>query len=326
MQRRDFIAGIAGSAAAWPLAAGAQQASDPVIGFLDPRTPEAIADRLRGFRQGLREGGFVEGDNVAIVFRFAENQLARLPELVADLIRRNVTVLVTSGAPAALAIKATKTMIPGVFLIGDDPVRLGLVTSIARPEGRLTGINIVIVELATKRIELLHQFVPTATHIAVLVDRADPVTENQLREVQRAAVILGLRVQVLNASTSQEMYAAFEGIGPERPDMLFVTASPFLNGRYAQLAQLATFHRLPAAFPLRQAVEAGGLMSYGGNIVNAFLQAGNYTARILKGAKPSDLPVVQSSVYEFVINARTARMLKLTVPPTLLALADDVIE
>jgi putative ABC transport system substrate-binding protein len=325
MRRRTFISLIAG-AAAWPLAARAQQPAMPLVGFVDPRSPEAVTDRLRGFRQGLKEAGFVEGENVAIAYRWAENQLDRLPELVADLMRRRVAVLATGGAPAAFAAKAATTTIPTVFLIGDDPVRLGLVASLARPEGNLTGINILIVELAAKRLELLRALVPAATRIAVLVNPADPVTENQLKEVQAAALASGLKIQVLNANTSGEIVAAFETIGRERPDALFVAASPFLNGRRVQLAQLAALHRLPAAYPLRESAEVGGLMSYGVSVVDGFRQFGAYTGRILKGAKPADLPVVQSSKFELVINVETARMLGLTVPPSLLAVADEVIE
>jgi ABC-type uncharacterized transport system substrate-binding protein len=326
MRRREVITLIGGAAAVWPLAARAQQPAMPAIGFLDPRAPEAITDRLRGFRQGLKETGFVEGENVTIIYRYAENQLDRLPELVADLVRRQVTVLLTGGGPAAFAAKAATTTIPAVFLIGDDPVRHGLVASLARPEGNLTGINIFIVELAPKRLELLRALVPTAARIAVLVNRTDPVTENQSKEVEAAALTMGLKIQVLNANSSREIYDAFETIGRERPDAVFVAASPFLNGRSVQLAQLAAFHRLPSAFALREGAESGGLMSYGANVVDAFRQAGIYTGRILKGAKPADLPVVQSSKFELIINAGTARMLGLTVPPSLLAIADQVIE
>jgi len=326
MRRREVITLIGGAAAVWPLAARAQQPAMPAIGFLDPRAPEAITDRLRGFRQGLKETGFVEGENVTIIYRYAENQLDRLPELVADLVRRQVTVLLTGGGPAAFAAKAATTTIPAVFLIGDDPVRHGLVASLARPEGNLTGINIFIVELAPKRLELLRALVPTAARIAVLVNRTDPVTENQSKEVEAAALTMGLKIQVLNANSSREIYDAFETIGRERPDAVFVAASPFLNGRSVQLAQLEAFHRLPSAFALREGAESGGLMSYGANVVDAFRQAGIYTGRILKGAKPADLPVVQSSKFELIINAGTARMLGLTVPPSLLAIADQVIE
>jgi putative ABC transport system substrate-binding protein len=217
-------------------------------------------------------------------------------------------------------------MIPTVFLIGDDPVRLGLVTSLARPGGNLTGVNIFVVEVATKRLEFLHTLVPTATRIAVLVNPTDPVNENQLREVDAAALATGLKVQVLNANTTREIYAVFETMGSERPDALFVAASPFLNSRSVQLAQLAAFHRLPSAYALREGAEVGGLMSYGANVVDGFRQAGAYVGRILKGAKPADLPVVQSSRFELVINVGTAHMLGLTVPASLLALADEVIE
>ena len=299
----------------------------PVIGFIDPRSPEVVTDRLRGFRQGLKESGYVEGENVAIIYRWAENQLDRLPELVADLIRRQVSVLVIGGAPAAFAAKAATTTTPTVFLIGDDPVRLGLVASLARPGGNLTGINILIAELAAKRLALLRELVPAASRVAVLVNPADaPLTENQLNELKAAAPGLGLQIQVLNANTSREIDAGFETMGRERPDALFVAATPFLNGRRVQLAQLAAFHRLPAAYPLRESAEVGGLMSYGASVVDAFRQLGVYTGRILKGAKPANLPVVQSSKFELVINAGTARMLGLTVPPSLLAIADEVIE
>ena len=327
MKRREFIGLLGGAAATWPLAARAQPPAMPVIGFVDSRSPEVVADRLRGFRQGLKESGYVEGENVAIIYRWAENQLDRLPELVADLIRRQVSVLVTGGAPAAFAAKAATTTIPTVFLIGDDPVRLGLVASLARPGGNLTGSNIFIAELAAKRLALLRELVPRASRVAVLVNPADaPLTENQLNELKVAAPGLGLQIQVLNANTTREIDDGFETMGRERPDALFVAATPFLNGRRVQLAQLAAFHRLPAAYPLRESAEVGGLMSYGASVVDAFRQLGVYTGRILKGAKPANLPVVQSSKFELVINAGTARMLGLTVPPSLLAIADEVIE
>jgi ABC-type uncharacterized transport system substrate-binding protein len=318
---------LGGAAAAWPLAARAQQPMMPVIGFIDPRSPEAVTGRLRAFRQGLKEAGFIEGENVAIAYRWAENQLDRLPELVADLMRRQVAVLATGGAPAAFAAKAATTTIPVVFLMGDDPVRLGVVASLARPGGNLTGINLLIAELATKRLGLLRELVPGASRIAVLVNPADrPLTENQLAELKTAAPALGLQIQVFSANTSREIDAAFEMMGRERPDALFVAATPFLNARGVQLAQLAAFHRLPAAYALRESAEAGGLMSYGASVVDAFRQFGIYTGRILKGAKPADLPVMQSSKFELVINHNTARMLGLTVPDTLLARADEVIE
>jgi ABC-type uncharacterized transport system substrate-binding protein len=325
-KRRHFIT-LLGGAAAWPLAARAQQSMMPAIGFIDPRSPEAITDRLRGFRQGLKEAGFVEGENVTIAYRWAENQLDRLPELVADLVRRQVAVLATGGAPAAFAAKAATTTVPVVFLMGDDPVRVGLVASLARPGGNLTGINLFIAELATKRLGLLRELVPGASRIAVLVNPADrALTENQLAELKAAAPAIGLQIQVFSANTSREIDAALDAMGRERPDALFVAATPFLNGRGVQLAQLAAFHRLPATYALREIAQAGGLMSYGASVVDGFRQLGIYTGRILKGAKPADLPVVQSSKFELVINHNTARMLGLTVPDTLLARADEVIE
>ena len=325
MNRRKVIT-LLGGAAAWPLAANAQQPVMPVIGFLDPRTPEAITDRLRGFRQGLKEAGFVEGENVAIVYRYAEYQLERLPALAVDLVRRQVGVLVTSGGPAALAAKAATATTPIVFVLGDDPVRLGLVTSLARPEGNLTGINVFNSELATKRLEFLRMLVPTATRISVLVNQAEPGTENELRELQAAVLAMGLKLQVVNVNTIAEIYGVFETMERERPDVLFVSANPFFSGRRVQLAQLAAFHWLPTAFTLREYAEVGGLMSYGSNVVDAYRQAGAYTSRILKGAKPADLPVVQPNKFELVINAGTARMLGITVPDKLLVAADEVIE
>jgi putative ABC transport system substrate-binding protein len=323
IRRREFLGVLGGAAAAWPLAAIAQQPPIPVIGFLDPRTPEAITARLAGLRQGLKEAGFVEGENVAIVYRYAEYQLDRLPGLAVDLVRRQVSVLVTGGVPATFATKAATVTTPNVFVIGDDPVRLGLATSLARPESNLTGINIVNAELATKRLEFLRALVPTATRISVLVNQAE---QNQLSELQAAALAMGLKLQVFNVNTIGEIYDVFETLERERPDGLFVSASPFLSGRRVQLAQLAAFHRLPATFTLREYAEVGGLMSYGGNVVDAYRQVGVYTGRILKGAKPADLPIVQSSKFELVINSGTARMLGLTVPPQLLVAADEVIE
>jgi putative ABC transport system substrate-binding protein len=326
MRRREFVGGLGGVAALWPLTAHTQPPAMPIIGFLDPRTPEATTDRLVGFRQGLKEGGFVEGDNVSILYSYADNRLDRLPGLVADLVGRKVMVIVTSGAPAGFAVKATNT-IPGVVVIGDDPVRLGLVASLARPGNNITGVNILIVELAAKRLELLRSLVPKSSRIAVLINPADPVTENQLNEVQRAATTMGLQIEVLRANTSREINTAFDTMERgQRPDALFITASPFLNGRHVQLAQLAAYYRLPAAFPLREAAEVGGLMSYGIDIVDAFRQAGSYASRILKGSKPADLPVIQSPKFELVVNSATARMLGLTVPASLNDLADALIE
>jgi putative tryptophan/tyrosine transport system substrate-binding protein len=326
VKRRDFIT-LLGSATAWPLAARAQQPAMQVIGFLDSRLPDAITDRLRGFREGLKDTGYVEGENVAIVYRLAENQDDRLPELAADLVRRRVAVIATAGPPSTFAAQAATKTIPVVFLVGDDPVRLGLVTSLSRPGGNMTGINVLSAEVAAKRLELLRELLPKLVRIAVLVNPADAtVTETQLKDVNAAAGAMGLQIQVFNANTSAEIDAAFETMGRERPDAVLVGVSAFLNGRRVQLAHLATFHRLPAMYALRDYAEAGGLMSYGSNIVDGFHQVGLYTGRILKGAKPADLPVVQANKFELVINAQTARMLGLSLPDKLLAVADAVIE
>ena len=325
--RRELLIGLGGAAVAWPLAARAQQQAMPVIGLLDPRSPDAMADRLRAFRQGLKEVGYVEGENVTIIYRFAEDQNDRLPELAAELVRRQVTVIAASATTAAPAAKAATTTIPIAFIAAEDPVRLGLVASLARPGGNLTGINFFSSELAAKRLDLLHELLPRAARIAVLVNPANATnTASILRDVEAAARPIGLQVQVLNASTSREINAAFENVGRDRPDALFVGPDTFLIARRIQVVQLAAFHRLPAVYPARDFLEVGGLMSYGTNIMDAFRQLGIYAGRILKGAKPADLPVVQSSKFELVINAETARMLGLTVPPSLLAVADEVVE
>src|SRR6516165_3383337 len=326
MRRREFIT-LLGGAAAWPLAARARQPAMPVIGFLASQLPDAITDRLRGFRQGLKDTGYVEGENVAIVYRLAENQDDRLPALAAELVSRHVAVIATAGALPTFAATAATTTIPIVFLIGDDPARLGLVTSLSRPGGNITGINILTSELAGKRLELLRELVPQAARIAVLVNPANAVaTETPLKDIDAAARATGMQIQIHNANTSAEIDTAFETMSHERLDAVFVMASSFFNGRRLQLAQLAAFYRLPASYGLREYVEAGGLMSYGTSVVDGFRQVGIYTGRILNGAKPADLPVVQSSKIELVINAQTARMLGITVPDKLLVAADDVIE
>src|SRR5262245_46224575 len=327
MRRREFISLIGGAAAVWPFAARAQTPAMPVIGLLDPRSPDAMTDRLRAFRQGLKEAGYVEGENVTIIYGFAEDQLNRLQELAAGLVRRGVTVIAASATPAAIAAKAATTTIPIAFIAAQDPVGLGLVASLARPGGNLTGINFFSGELAAKRLDLLHDLLPRAVRVAVLVNPADAsLTASTLRDVEAAARAIGLQVQVLNLSTSREINAAFENVGHDRPDALFVGASTFLTARRIQVVQLAAFHRLPAVYPVRDFVEVGGLMSYGTNVMDAYRQLGIYAGRILNGAKPADLPVVQASKFELVINAETARTFGLTVPPTLLARADEVIE
>jgi len=326
MRRREFIALLSSGAAAWPLGARAQQTAMPVLGFLHPASLHAAGDQLRAFHQGLKEAGFVDGQNVAIEYRWADNRTDRLPELAAELVRRRVAVIATVGT-SAFAVKAATTTIPIVFVGGEDPVKLGLVASLARPGGNLTGINFFAAELAAKRLEFLRQLVPAATRVAVLVNPAfGTLTEITLRDVEAAARAMGLQIQVLNANTSHEIDAAFEIIGREQPDALIVGPGPFFNSRRVQMAQLAARYAVPAIHTTRLEAEAGGLMSYGPSLTDAFRQVGAYTGRILKGAKPADLPVVQSSKFELVINAHTARMLRLTVPTTLLAIADEVIE
>jgi putative ABC transport system substrate-binding protein len=326
MRRRDFIT-LLGGTAALPLPAFAQQSTTPVIGFLDVRSPETIGDRLVAFRQGLKETGFIEGDNVTIAYRWAENRTERLPELAADLVRLKAAVIATAGPPAAFAAKAATATIPSLFVVAEDPVLLGLVASLSRPSGNLTGINLFNSELSAKRLALLHELVPQAKRIAVLVDPADATnTASTLRDVDQASRAIGFQIKVFNASSSREIDAAFEAIANERQDALFVGASTFLNGQHVPLAQLAAFHRIPATYALRESVEVGGLMSYGANIADAFRQLGVYAGRIIRGAKPADLPVVQATKIELVINARTARMLGIAVPQTLLSTADRIIE
>ena len=324
--RRDFITLLGGAAAAWPIAARAQQAAMPVIGFLAGPSRTFADFVMLGFRQGLKDNGYVEGENVAIEYRSADNQIDQLPSLAADLVRRRVALIVAVAPEAALAAKEATTTIPIVFGMGDDPVKMGLVTSLARPGGNLTGINLFSSELAAKRMELLHEMVPAAARVAILGDPTFALTESHVRDAETAARAMKIQIQVLNASTSREINGAFANIVHERPDVLFVAPSPFFISRRVQLTQLAARHAVPAIYSVRQYTEAGGLMSYGTSQTDAFRQMGVYAGRILKGEKPADLPVIQSTKFELVINAETARMLDLIVPPTLLSIADEVIE
>jgi putative tryptophan/tyrosine transport system substrate-binding protein len=328
MRRRAFISLLGGAAVAWPIAAWAQQPAMPAIGFLNAQSPDTIGDLLRAFREGLKDTGYVEGENVAIVYRWAENEIDRLPGLAADLVRRQVALIATSGGPAsAFAAKTATTTIPIVFTVNEDPVRLGLVASLARPGGNMTGINFFNAELVAKRLDLLRELVPGVARVAVLVNPANvTTTASTSGDVEVAARTIGLQLKILNASTTGEINAAFAMLAREQADALFVGTEPFFFIRRVQLVNLASRHGVPATYSARHYAEAGGLMSYGTDLADAFRQAGVYAGRILKGAKPAELPVVQSSKFELVINHETARMLGLTVPPTLLARADEVIE
>jgi ABC-type uncharacterized transport system substrate-binding protein len=328
MRRREFITLLGGAAVAWPLTARAQQPAMPVVGFLCGVSPDGYTERLRAFRQGLKETGYVEGENATIEYRWAENQLDRLPALAADLVRRRVAVIAALGGNIApVAAKAATATIPIVFGTSEDPVRLGLVANLARPGGNATGINFFTLELAAKRLELLRELVPAAVRVAVLINPVNSGNADAtVRDVEAAVGGTAMQVEIVKASTSGEIQTAFERLSRERPDALFVTGDPFFTVRRVQLANLAARHAIPSSFAVRDIVEAGRLMSYGTNINDAFRQVGVYTGRILKGEKPADLPVVQSTKFELVINLPTAKLLGLAVPPTLLATADEVIE
>jgi ABC-type uncharacterized transport system substrate-binding protein len=327
MRRREFITLFGSAAAFWPLAAHGQQPAMPVIGFLSGATSAPFAHLVAAYREGLREIGYVEGRNLAIEFRWAEGQYNRLPEMAADLVRRHVTVITTSGGdPAAFAAKAATTTIPIVFTAGTDPVKLGLVASLSRPGGNATGVHILTAMMEGKRQGLLRELVPTVTRIAVLVNPTYPSTGAQLKEVEEAARTLGLQTQVLHASNELDLDTTFATLPQLRVGALQVCADPFFNSRRDQIVALAARYAIPAVYEQREFAVVGGLASYGTSLTDAYRQLGIYTGRVLKGDKPADLPVMQSTKYEFVINLKTAKALGLEISPTLSARADEVIE
>jgi putative tryptophan/tyrosine transport system substrate-binding protein len=327
MRRRDFIKAIACSAAAWPLAARAQQPTLPVVGFLHSGSPEPNANRLSAFRKGLAEAGYVEGLNVAIEFRWAAGHDDRLPDLAADLIRRGVAVIATpASTPASLAAKAATTTIPIIFAIGPDPVAIGLVASLQRPGGNATGVSFQAVELVAKQLGMLRELAPGANRFVALVNPNSAFTDAVLKDLQASASVLGVSIEVLRAGTGREIDAAFATLVQKPGSALLVAPDVFFTSQRAQIVTLAARHALPTIYNVRDFAEIGGLMSYGPNIVNACQQAGIYVGRVLKGDKPTDLPVVQPTKFELVVNLNTARAIGITIPNTLLALADEVIE
>jgi putative ABC transport system substrate-binding protein len=323
MRRRTFIAGL-GSAAAWPVVARAQQPPMPVIGWLGGGSPDA--DRIRAFHQSLSESGFVEGRKVTIEYRWANDQYDRLPALAADLVHRQVAVILETSGPSARAAKDATTTIPIVFTVAFDPVEVGLVASLNKPGGNLTGATNLSVELGPKLLQTLHEFTPTANIIAALINRDNPTSEIISRDFQRAARSLGLQLHVLNTSTDRDIETAFASLAQLRAGALVIGVDPFFNSRLEQLAVLALRHAVPTIYQYREFATAGGLMSYGGSSTDSYRTAGGCTARILKGEKPSDLPVMQPTKFELVINLKTAKALGLTIPETLLATADEVIQ
>ena len=326
MRRREFIT-LVGGVATWPLAAHAQQPAMPVIGFLSASTPGMLRDHIAAFRQGLNETGFIEHRNVGIEYLWAEGQSDRLPALAAELVRRPVTVIAaTGGDPSVFAAKAATATIPIVFNLGVDPINMGLVTSLNRPDGNLTGVFQLTSGLEPKRLEFLHQLVPSVSVVGVLMNPTRPGAETQLRDVQAAARALGLQIAILNASRERDIGTAFATLVQQRAGALLVTSDPLFTMRRETVVELAARHALPAIYQWREFPAIGGLMSYGTNLVNAYRQVGIYTGRILKGEKPGDLPVMQPTKYELVINLKTAKALGLKVPDKLLVLADDVIE
>jgi len=326
MNRRELIT-LLGGAAAWPLAARAQQATTPVIGFLNSASPESYARMVAAFRRGLNEKGYVEGQSVAIEYRWGEGQYDRVPEMAGELVRRQVAVIAATGTPAMLAAKAATTAIPIVFTTGTDPVQLGVVTGLNRPGGNVTGVTTLNVEVAPKRLELARELIPGTSTVAVLINRTNPETETELRIMQTAASALGLQLHVLDASTEHDFDTIFAALHQTPARVLVIAgADPFLISRSEQLAELTVRHAVPAIFQFREFVAAGGLISYGGSVTDAYRQAGIYAGRILKGEKPGELPVQQATKVELFVNLKTARTLGLTVPTALLVRADEVIE
>jgi putative tryptophan/tyrosine transport system substrate-binding protein len=327
MRRREFIT-LIGGAAAWPIVARAQQPAMPVIGFINAGSADGSVHYVVAFRKGLNETGYIEGQNVTVEYHWLEGQNDRAPALVADLVRRQVAVIATpASTSAALAAKAATATIPVVFGVPEDPVKLGLVASLARPGGNVTGNNFFNTEVIAKRLRLLHDLVPKAVRVAVVVNPSNAVlTETTLRAVQEAAPTIGLQIQILNASTIGEIDAAFAALARERPDALFVAPDAFFASRRVQFATLTARDRIPASYSVRELVAAGGLMSYGTDLADMFHQVGVYTGKILKGAKPAELPVLQSTKFDLVINLQTARALGIEVPPGVISIADEVIE
>jgi putative ABC transport system substrate-binding protein len=326
MRRRDFIAGLTSTTASWPLTAHAQNAVLPVVALIRDGSADTSARYVAAFRKALTETGYVEGQNVNIEYHWLEGRYDRLPALLTDLVRRQVAVIATPGQVPSIAAKAAATTVPIVFGVGEDPVHLGLVASLARPGGNATGVNFFVSEVVAKRLRLLHDLLPNAVRIAVLVNPVNPSADTTLREVQEAAPALGLQIQVVKASTISEIDAAFATLARERPDALFVTGDAFFLDRRVQFTILTARDRIPATYSVREAVAAGGLMSYGPDLAEVFRQIGVYTASILKGVKPADLPVLQSTKLEFVLNLQMARALGINVPPGILSITDEVIE
>jgi putative ABC transport system substrate-binding protein len=327
LRRREFITVLGGTAATWPLAARAQQSAMPVVGILHPTTPEANAGNLAAFRAGLKEGGYVEDQNLAIEYRYAEGRNDRLPALAADLVRRPVNVITPQGSPAVMVAKAATATIPIVFQAGIDPVKVGLVASLNRPGGNITGVSNVSSALAAKRLELLHRLAPDAATIGVLVDPTNSAaTDIQTADLQEAASGLGLQLMLLNASNEHEIDAAFAKLVQRRVGALLLTDGPLFNGRREQLVTLARFIAIPTIYTFREFAVAGGLISYASSITDATRRAGVYVARVLKGEKPGDLPIQLPTKFDLVINLKTAKALGVDAPPSLLALADEVIE